>query len=58
MAQNLKPRLTLALALLLLSAQAGILLFGLLHTNVSAQYRAVFIKQTETDWVREAPPGP
>jgi hypothetical protein len=55
MRQNLKPLLTLGLALLLLSAQAAILLFGLLHINVSAQYRAVFIKQTETDWVREAP---
>jgi hypothetical protein len=55
MPQNIKPWLILGLALLLLSAQAAILLFGLLHTNVSAQYRAVFIKQTETDWVREAP---
>ena len=58
MRQTFKSWLVLGLALLLLGGQAAILLFGLLHTNVSPQYRAVFIKQTETDWVREAPPVP
>lgn len=43
----------LALAVLLLLAQAGIVAIGLFAPRVSAQYRAFFIAHTITAWVAE-----
>ena len=42
--------LRLALAVMLLAAQAGILAVGLFRPNVSDTYRAVFIDKTLDDW--------
>jgi hypothetical protein len=45
--------LVLAMAILLLAAQAAIVGIGLLAPDVSPQYRAVFIDKTTDVWVRE-----
>jgi hypothetical protein len=49
----MRARMFLALAVILLLAQAGIVGVGLFVPRVSAQYRAFFIDHTTTDWVRE-----
>jgi hypothetical protein len=53
----MRAPLILALALLLLLAQACIVGVGLFAPRVSAQYRAFFIDRTTTDWVREPAGG-
>jgi hypothetical protein len=53
----MRARMILAVALLLLLAQAGIVGVGLFAPRVSAQYRAFFIDHTTTDWVREPAGG-
>jgi hypothetical protein len=52
----MRATLILAVALGLLVAQAGIVGVGLFAPKVTAQYRAFFIDQTITDWVREPIP--
>ncbi len=49
----MRASLTLAAALVLLVAQATIVLVGLLAPNVTPQYRAFFIDHTTTEWTRE-----
>ena len=43
----------LAVALVLLAAQAGIVGLGPFAPQVSAQYRSVFIEHKTLDWVTE-----
>ena len=49
----MRGAISLAVAIVLLAAQAGIVAIGLFRPNVSAHYRAFFIDHTEPVWTGE-----